>query len=689
MTQAIFLSYASQDAAAARRLCDALRSAGLEVWFDQSELRGGDAWDASIRKQIKECALFIPLISASTDAREEGYFRLEWKLAVDRSHLMADDKAFFFPVLLDDVAEPTARVPDKFRERQWTRLGTQMSDDAATKAFAERVAKLVGGGGVSSRNASNSPPNGEINKNLVGWAGVLPTDQMLEPRGQNTRPPYNTFDSRKVTKPSGNDGDKSVISRDQQAPSIAAPSIAVLAFANRSASADDEYFSDGLADELLNVLAKIKGLRVAARTSAFSFKGKQATVAEIGRALNVATVLEGSVRKSGNRVRISVELVKVADGYHLWSETYDRTLDDIFAVQDDIAQAVVKELRSTLMGDAATVTSNKTIIAEIASAATDRSDNSEAQRLFLQGRYLLGRKSEEDLTRSIEYLQAAVALDPDFALAWAVLAQAQSDAGGWGIAPVHEANARALTAANKALALAPGLVQAHLSMASIQMSYQWDWVSAEASIQRALQLAPDNADVLTAAMRLSFCMRHFDEAETFGQRAVALDPLNAASYRMLAMALYSAGKLDSAADIMRQSLELSPDAIASRHVLGIVLSMQGRHEEALAETMLEKAEWARLTVLSIVRWSMGTDADKLESDNALATLVEKRAHSSAVQISSLYAIRGDADATFLWLERAYQQRDAGLVYSNALPFFDPVKHDPRWHPFLKKMGLAD
>ncbi len=638
MTQAIFLSYSSDDADAARRICEALRAVGLEVWFDQSELRGGDAWDASIRNQIKECALFVPIISASTNARSEGYFRLEWKLAVDRSHLMADDQPFFLPVILDDTPEPSARVPDRFRERQWTRL----NEESAITTFATRISKLVSGSGSPSINALKAAPAYEFTEN-----------QALLAKQNDT------------------------------------PSIAVLAFANRSASADDEYFSDGLADELLNVLAKIKGLRVAARTSAFSFKGKQATVAEIGRALNVATVLEGSVRKSGNRVRISVELVKVADGYHLWSETYDRTLDDIFAVQDDIAQAVVKELRSTLMGDAATVASDKTIVAEIASAATDRSDNGEAQRLFLQGRYLLGRKSEEDLRRSIEYLQAAVALDPAFALAWAVLAQAQSDAGGWGIAPVHEANARALTAAKKALALAPGLVQAHLSMAFIQMSYQWDWVSAETSIQRALQLAPDNADVLTIAMRFAFCMHHFDEAEAFGQRAIALDPLNAASYRMLAMALYSAGKLDSAADIMRQSLELSPDAIASRHVLGIVLSMQGRHEEALAETMLEKAEWARLTVLSITKWSMGTDADKVESNNALAMLIEKHAHSSAVQISSLYAIRGDADATFLWLERAYQQRDAGLVYANALPAFDPVKHDPRWRPFLKKMGFAD
>lgn len=387
-----------------------------------------------------------------------------------------------------------------------------------------------------------------------------------------------------------------------------------------------------------------------------------------------------------------MQLIKVDDGFQLWGETYDRTLDDIFAVQDDIAQAVVKELRTTLMDDVATLAKDKTIVAEIASAAKDRSDNSEAQRLFLHARFLFSRKSERDLRQSIEYLKQSVALDPGFATAWAWLAQSLSEAGGWGTAPVHETNAEGLAAAHKALSLAPDLVQAHLSLAFIQMSYQWDFAGAEASIEHALLLAPDNAGVLTAAMGLSFCLRRFDEAQAFGQRAIALDPLNAISYRQLAMSLYSAGKREDAIPVMRQSLDLAPDGVASRHVLGIMLSAQGRYEEALAETVLEKAEWARLTGLSIVHWQMsiarGTTAEKLESDKALATMVEKHGNHSAVQISHLYAIRGDADSTFEWLERAYQQRDAGLTYVNALPFFDHIKSDPRWVLFVKKMGLG-
>ena len=660
--KAIFLSYASQDADAARRICEALRAAGLEVWFDQSELRGGDAWDASIRKQIKECALFIPIISANTNAREEGYFRREWNLAVNRMLDMAEHKAFLLPVILGGVSEPDAVVPDKFRERQWSRL---TSDDAIA-GFAQRAAKLLAGSGASGISAPNAAPSGHSGE------GRNPAHLSFQKLGTDWVP-ASAGTTRKSTTPSQD-----------------TPSIAVLAFANRSASADDEYFSDGLADELLNVLAKISGLRVAARTSAFSFKGKQTTVGEIGRILNVATVLEGSVRKSGNRVRISVQLVKVADGYHLWSETYDRTLDDIFAVQDDIAQAVLKELHTRLIdvqpGAAASAALGDAGDTLVATASVGRTANAEAQRLYMQGRYLLGRKSAEDLTRSIEYLQEAVTLDPGFALAWATLSQAHHDTGGWGLAPVAAANSQALAAAEKALALAPDLVEAHLSLAAIQLSFQFDWTGGQASIRRALELAPENADVLTVASRLHFCVGRLDESVALGQRAIARDPLNAQSHRVLAITQYSAGDLDSAVSLMKKSLELSPDSIASRHILAIILGLQGHHEEALAEAMREKAEWARLTATSVIKWLMN---DPAASNQALARLVEKYGQDSAVQIAYLYALRNAADESFAWLERAFLQRDAGLVLIKSMPFFCPVHNDPRWAAFLKKMGFPE
>jgi TolB-like protein len=428
----VFLSYASQDAEAARHICDALRAMSVEVWFDQSALRGGDAWDASIRRQIKDCALFVPIISANTQAREEGYFRLEWKLAVDRSHLMADGKAFLLPVVIDATVDVNARVPERFRDVQWTHV----PDGRSPTAFAEHVQQLLSGG------AAPAP---------VTSARAVPKTAAAV-----------------------------AIAARQQEP----PSIAVLPFVNRSSSDEDEYFSDGLADELLNVLAKIRGLRVAARTSAFSFKGKQTTIAEVGRALNVTTVLEGSVRKAGSRMRISVQLVNVVDGYHLWSQTYDRTLDDIFAVQDDIAQSVVTELRTTLFGESDAKAEQQASV-QVAAAAKGRTADPEAHRLFLQGRHFIDRKTPEDSARGVGYLKQALEIDPEFALAWAMLARACRTEADAEWVPAAEGYSRARDAVARALALEPDLAEGHAGMGWIQMQHDWDWHAAETSLQRA------------------------------------------------------------------------------------------------------------------------------------------------------------------------------------------------------------
>ncbi len=635
MTPAIFLSYSSDDADAARRICDALRAAGLEVWFDQSELRGGDAWDASIRKQIKECALFIPIISANTNAREEGYFRLEWKLAVDRSHLMADNKAFFVPVLIGDVNEPTALVPDKFRERQWSRL----NDVAAIAEFAARVVKLLAGSGVSGPNAPDAAP-------VLGLGAMDTTPATL---GDTT-------------------------------------SIAVLAFANRSASADDEYFSDGLADELLNVLARIKGLRVAARTSAFSFKGKAATIAEIGRSLNVATVLEGSVRKSGNRVRISVQLVKVADGYQLWSETYDRTLDDIFAVQDDIAQAVVTELRSALMGEETDANSMRTVKAEIASASAGRSEDAEAHRLLLQARFLLDRHSGAELSQGITYLREAVAIDPEYALAWALLSRALTHAAGYGVGPVIETNTEALACAQRALQLAPDMVDAQLAMCLHLMFFAWDFRRAELSLERTLAIAPENAETLSVAAVFYYVDGRLEQALEFGHRALARDPLNSRFYMELGRTEIAASRFAEAETTLRRALEISPDGVPYRYLLAESLALQGRFDEALAEVAKDKSHWARMCGLATNHFRVGNLA---ESDRALDELIEQDAHHAATQIAMAYAVRGDSDAAFHWLERSYAQRDSGVLISKVEASFKPIHMDPRWGAFLRKMRLED
>jgi TolB-like protein len=412
-TQAVFLSYASEDGEPARRICEALRAAGLEVWFDQSELRGGDAWDASIRKKIKQCALFVPIISKNTQARSEGYFRLEWKLAVDRSHLMADDQPFLLPVVIDDTSDASARVPDRFRERQWSRLpGGEKAD-----AFAERARRLLESEGANAEIAPGAaltprgPTASAAKSGTIKWlvaafggAAVVGLAVFIAFRVPPNEPAVTT-----ATKP-------------ETTPVLAAPkpdqnSVAVLPFSNLSDDKANEYFSDGISEELLSVLQKIPGLRVAARMSAFSFKGKNATAQEIGEKLGVANLVEGSVRKSGKTVRITVRLSRAATGEQLWSDSYTRDLKDVFGVQSELARTIVEQLRGQL-GGTMSVSAKAELAAQVQAAIKGGTKNPEAYQLYLQGISFLHQFSPDAAARAADFLQRAVSLDPSFALAW-------------------------------------------------------------------------------------------------------------------------------------------------------------------------------------------------------------------------------------------------------------------------------
>jgi serine/threonine protein kinase/Tfp pilus assembly protein PilF len=461
-------------------------------------------------------------------------------------------------------------------------------------------------------------------------------------------------------------------------------SIAVLPFVNRSASADDEYFSDGLADELLHMLAKIRGLRVAARTSAFSFKGKDATVAEIGSALRVAAILEGSVRKARGRVRISVQLVKVSDGFHLWSETYDRALDDIFAVQDEIAHAVVKELRTTLLGEEADSDASRQAKSEVASAARGRATNPEAHRLYLLARYFLDRGNREGFAKALECLNQAVELDPRFAIAWAELCRAYTNAAHSGWVPLEDGYDRARKAIERAVALEPDIPEVHARIAWIQSRHDWDWARADASYARALELAPRSDFVLAGAAGLAMDLGRFDEAIGLFHRALELDPLRASAYHSLGLALQGAGRSAEAEAAFLRALELTPQRAVTRACRSIAILAQGRSEDALQEAMREPEKAFRLWAGCIIEASRGRRA---ESDAAFQELVREYSDSAAYQIAETCAARGEADAAFEWLERAYAQRDGGLSETLASYALRPLRGDPRWTPFVRKMGF--
>jgi serine/threonine protein kinase/tetratricopeptide (TPR) repeat protein len=463
-------------------------------------------------------------------------------------------------------------------------------------------------------------------------------------------------------------------------------SIAVLPFVNRSASVDDEYFSDGLADELLNVLAKIKGLRVIARTSSFQFKGTKDDIATIGRKLDVVTVVEGSVRKAGPRVRISVQLVKVADSSHLWSESYDRSLDDIFAVQDDIAQSVVKELRTTLLGESADSDAIARAKADVGAAVLGHGQNAEAHRLYLQGKYFVDRLTEADTARGIGYLEQALALDAAHAAAWSTLSRAHVNSGGFGWEPLLEAFRLARAAAQRSMALAPNLAEAHSTMAMVQRLHDWDWRGAEQSCRRALDLAPENAEALHSYGWLCFHVGQFSDAEALLMRSIDRDPLTVDGYVGLGMLYRSMDRPAEAERWLRKAIELIPQAIHTRYVLALLLAAQGRDAEAIAVAMEEPARWGRLTALACAHHLAGRHP---ASDDALHKLEAELADHSAFQIAQAHGARGEIDDAFVWLERAFAQRDPGMAWMKFEPCLASLHGDPRWGALLSRLGLAD
>jgi len=463
------------------------------------------------------------------------------------------------------------------------------------------------------------------------------------------------------------------------------PSIAVLPFVNLSRDEENEYFADGLADELLNMLSKIRGVRVASRTSAFYFKGKDVDLATVAQKLNVAAVLEGSVRKSGNRVRITAQLIQVATDSHLWSETYDRELTEIFAVQDDIAKSVVTELRTALLGEAHSTLAAAAVAAEVAILGRDRSENAEAYRLCLQGRFFIDRNTPEENARGMGMLRQALAIQPDFALAWTGLARGYRHEAEFFSAAVAPSYAQARAAAQRALELAPERAEGHIELGRIRTS-DWDWQGAEAALARAMELAPGNAEALIAAGVLARIRGRLPQAIAFGRRAVELDPLNVDGHQELSRTLIAAGQLDAAEDSIRTATDLNPATGLLRARLGTIRLIQGRPEEALAAYRQELLEYSRLLGTALAYHALGRTAD---SDAALNTLLKQYADSCAYQIAEIHAFRGDIEAAFGWLARAYAQRDHGLHAVLHSVFLNNLRGDSRWRVFLSKLGLAD
>ena len=583
--KAVFLSYAAEDSEAAQRLCAALRNAGVDVWFDQSELRGGDAWDASIRRKIRQCALFVPLISANTQARGEGYFRLEWKLAVERSQLLADDQAFLVPLVIDATLEPAARVPDGFRARQWMRIGRGEQLAAAV----EHIARLLGP--IPARPDAAAGP------------------ARAEPEARRL-------------------------------------AVCVMPFINMSGDPEQEYFSDGISEDIITDLSKVSALWVAARNTAFTFKGKPVDVKAVARQLEVTHVLEGSVRKSGDRLRITAQLIDGATGGHVWAERFDRNLDDIFALQDEIAAAIVAALKLRLLPE------------EKKAIERRGTSSPEAYKLYLMARQyrLNGNMGTARCPEAIIRLcQRATEIDPQYARPWALMAVAQGNLritlgrdndGGW-------------AAAERALALDPDLAEAHASRAQV-LTAQGRLDEARREVDAALALDPESFEVNYIAGRWCLAAHRFREAVPLFEKAAALEETHSHSLLMLTMALRALGDADAARRV-------APQLLARAEKVALAEPDNGLAACAVVEALFtlgepERArEWIDRAIL-------------LDPDN-----LNMRYNFACMTICNLRDLEGALD--LLEPVMAKMLID-GINWIKTDPDLDPLRELPRFKAFL-------
>jgi TolB-like protein/Tfp pilus assembly protein PilF len=660
------LSYASEDAPAAQRICEALRAAGIEVWFDRSELRGGDAWDVAIRRQIKACALFMPIISANTRARVEGYFRLEWKLAVDRSHLIAAERAFLLPIVIDETLENDALVPDRFRELQWTRLRGGFT----SPEFIDRVARLLKqdqpAGRAQNLAAMPQPPAARASRAPAGTKALLGLGAAALLIGAGIFA-LNKFSGAHRTA-NGETAAPTVLPVSAVPKAVPDKSIAVLPFVDMSEKHDQAYFSDGLAEELLDLLAKVPGLTVIARTSSFSFKDKSEDIPTIARKLNVANVLEGSVRKSGRRLRITTQLIRADSGAHIWSETYDRDEDDVFKVQEDIARAVVEKLKLALLGDVPI------------SAA--RTSNPEVYNLFLQGRYAVAFDTAEEVSKSIDCYRKAIALDSNYAPAWAAMSYAivRQIANGYIMQASEE---QAMAAARRAVELDPTLADGYNMIGTIKM-IDFDWLGAREALDRALKLEPNNLNSLFYSAHLTMTVGNADDTLVQFRDVLERDPLNLLYRRYVARVLYYAGRLTEAEAMIRQVLAISPSFPAAHYELGRILLARGQIPAAVTEFEAENSSAWRAFGLPLGYHAQGRSA---EANAALESLVKSNSAGAEFQVAETYAVFGNADKAFAWFDEAVEKRDPGLQWLRGNPMTRNLVGDPRYAALLRRLKL--
>jgi TolB-like protein/Tfp pilus assembly protein PilF len=658
ISRTVFLSYASRDAEIANTVCRELESRGIRCWIAPRDVAPGALYADAIVRAINEAKVLLLVLSQS---------------AIDSAHVgkeieRASSKRKRLIALRIDAAQLSPALEYFLSESQWVDFVPDGSEIAAAK-ISEAIQGHLNPASVADRkpNGTTPRPAAHAERSVVSPRSRRFALPMLAAGGvMALLLGYVMVQRLWHRSPSESPQAATPAAVDQQ-------SVAVLPFLDLSEKKDQEYFADGLSEELIDLLAKTPGLHVPARTSSFYFKGKSEDIPYIAKRLLVAHVLEGSVRKAGDRLRVTAQLVRADNGYHLWSETYDRRFDDIFKIQDEVAGAVVAALKVSLFQG------EKPRPAPTAST--------EAYALYVQARAISLHNNAADQVKAVDYLQQAIRLDPRFADAWAALADERIIEYQFGVLPFAQAREESVKAAEQALSLKPSLGSAHRSMANVHFIFEWDWVSAETEIQRARELDPTDADTLNVAGVISQALGRFDEAIELNQKAISRDPLNAFNYNWLGSAQLAVGRYTDSEIALRRAIELAPpNGFGARYTLIELLLASGQLSAALKTSDEFQRPIGHAWGKALASFALGR---KTDSDSALAELKTQYAANNAALIADVHGYRGELDEAFEWLERAYQEHESSLTQIKSDLSLKILHEDPRYHAFLRRMNLPD
>ncbi|HYB32955.1 MAG TPA: TIR domain-containing protein [Steroidobacteraceae bacterium] len=652
----VFMSYASGDRPIAEALAGYLEQHGIRCWMAPRDVPAGALYADAIVRAINEAGAFVLLLSRSSIGSSHVGKELE-RASSKRKRIIA--------VRLDD-APLTPAFEYFLSESQWADVAAQGRESA----FTSLAEALRAGAPVPPSAAAPAAAPAPAAHAMTAAPAALAAGPA--PRGRPWAPAVGALALAVALAVA-----LAWFLRSGRSPAPAAAaanadkSIAVLPFTDMSAAHDQEYFADGMAEQILDLLAKIPSLKVIARTSSFQFKGRSEDVRVVGEKLGVATVLEGSVRKAGDRLRITAQLIRAADGSHMWSEVYDRQLNDVFRTQDEIADAVVGALKVSLLGGAPAQRPAPT-------------SNAEAYALYLQGLAHWERYTAADSQQAREYLERATALDPNFAQAWAALAGVYGDALVFGSLDTFQAvHDRIAVTARRAIAIDPKLPDAHVALAALGF-LDYDVISGERELAAALASQPDHPGALDMSIYFAITQCHLDDAERLARRLIERDPLAVDPYRGLATALWFKGQSAEAEATYRRMLAFNPNAESMHFRLALILISAGRPQEALHELESEpSAEWQAIGRVMAYD-SLGRRA---EAQQQLA-LAMKEQTGWQYQMAQVYAHRRDREGAIKWLREAKEAHDPGFLnYLKCDPMLSELRSDPRYQALLAELKL--